>query len=87
MSPTPSLPPRSEAEAAYGKTAACFAVHAAADPSVMPRVLGVFAKRGLIPSQWHSVIASSGASPAAAVPDGDFIPPDATATPEGTAAP
>ena len=33
---------------------ACFAVQARAEPGVMPRVLELFAKRGLIPSQWHS---------------------------------
>ncbi len=32
----------------------CFSVHAHADPGVMPRVLEVFAKRGLVPSAWHS---------------------------------
>jgi acetolactate synthase small subunit len=33
---------------------ACFSVHALADPGVMPRVLELFAKRGLVPSAWHS---------------------------------
>lgn len=36
--------------------AACFSVHAATDPSVMPRVLEVFAKRGLVPSRWYSTL-------------------------------
>jgi acetolactate synthase regulatory subunit len=36
---------------------ACFSVTAAADPGAMPRVLEVFAKRGLVPSQWHSTVA------------------------------
>jgi len=35
---------------------ACFSVHAAADPSVMPRILQVFAKRGLLPSQCHGTV-------------------------------
>jgi acetolactate synthase small subunit len=34
--------------------AACFSVHARAEPGVMPRVLELFAKRGLVPSSWHS---------------------------------
>ena len=34
---------------------ACFSVHAHADPGVMPRVLELFAKRGLVPSAWHSI--------------------------------
>jgi len=33
---------------------ACFAVHAAAEPGVMPRVLELFAKRGLVPTSWIS---------------------------------
>jgi acetolactate synthase small subunit len=36
---------------------ACFSVHAHADPGVMPRVLELFAKRGLVPSSWHSSVA------------------------------
>ena len=33
---------------------ACFSVHADAEPGVMPRVLALFAKRGLVPTSWHS---------------------------------
>ena len=33
---------------------AYFSVHAAAEPGVMPRVLELFAKRGLVPSEWRS---------------------------------
>ena len=33
---------------------ACFSVVAAAEPGVMPRILELFAKRGLVPSQWFS---------------------------------
>ena len=33
---------------------ACFSVHAEADPGVMPRVVALFAKRGLVPTSWHS---------------------------------
>ncbi|MBV8494840.1 MAG: hypothetical protein JO162_15335 [Alphaproteobacteria bacterium] len=32
----------------------CFSVHAAAEPGVMPRVLELFAKRGLVPQTWRS---------------------------------
>lgn len=35
---------------------ACFSVEARADPGVMPRVLELFAKRGLVPSQWRSAL-------------------------------
>ncbi|MCW5700393.1 MAG: hypothetical protein KIT00_11185 [Rhodospirillales bacterium] len=34
----------------------CFSVVASAEPDVMPRVLEVFAKRGLVPSQWYSSV-------------------------------
>ena len=36
---------------------ACFSIQAVADASVMPRVLELFAKRGLIPCRWHSDLA------------------------------
>jgi len=38
---------------------AFFSVHARAEPGVMPRVLELFAKRGLVPSFWHSVVSGS----------------------------
>lgn len=33
----------------------CFSVVAKAEPGIMPRVIQVFAKRGLVPSQWYSI--------------------------------
>ena len=38
----------------YFPATACFSVHARAEPGVMPRVLELFAKRGLVPSFWQS---------------------------------
>jgi acetolactate synthase small subunit len=38
----------------YFPATACFSVHARAEPGVMPRVLELFAKRGLVPSLWQS---------------------------------
>jgi len=35
--------------------AVLFSVHAIAEPGVMPRVLELFAKRGLVPHKWQSV--------------------------------
>jgi acetolactate synthase small subunit len=35
----------------------CFSVLATAEPGVMPRVLNLFAKRGLVPNRWHSQVA------------------------------
>ena len=39
--------------------AAVFSVYARAEPGVMPRVLGLFAKRGLVPSSWHSAVSAT----------------------------
>jgi len=33
-----------------------FSIHARAEPGVMPRVLELFAKRGLVPYRWQSVV-------------------------------
>ena len=43
------------AEASF-PDAAFFSVHARAEPGTMPRVLELFAKRGLVPSRWYSAI-------------------------------
>ena len=48
------------APAASAVPAYCFAVHSAADPGVMPRVMELFAKRGLLPTRWHSDLVSGG---------------------------
>ena len=42
------------------RPAARFSIHAAATPGVMPRVLEQFARRGLVPDRWHSVVTESG---------------------------
>lgn len=42
--------------------AACFSVTAAASPGVLPRLLELFAKRGLVPSEWHSRVIGSALS-------------------------
>ena len=39
--------------------AVCFSVQAAAEPGVMPRVLELFAKRGLVPQKWQSTVAGT----------------------------
>ncbi|MEQ8816807.1 MAG: hypothetical protein RLO51_18695 [Thalassobaculum sp.] len=44
----------SEPSSDYQPAVACFSIQAGADPSVMPRVLELFAKRGMIPQRWHS---------------------------------
>jgi len=49
MSPAAASRPSAETE-----PTACFSVHAAANPGIMPRVLELFAKRGLVPTSWTS---------------------------------
>jgi hypothetical protein len=34
-----------------------FSVQARAEPGVLPRVVELFAKRGLVPQKWHSIAA------------------------------
>src|SRR6266852_2382425 len=34
----------------------CFSVQARAEPGIMPRVVELFAKRGLVPQKWHSTV-------------------------------
>ena len=42
-----------------GPRVSCFSVHAPTDPGAMPRVLEVFAKRGLVPTRWHSTVSGA----------------------------
>ena len=37
----------------------CFTVQARAEPGAMPRVVELFAKRGLVPQKWHSTASGS----------------------------
>jgi acetolactate synthase small subunit len=55
MSSPAARPARPEPRDA-ARAAACFAVHARSEPGVMPRVLELFAKRGIVPSSWHSAV-------------------------------
>ena len=48
------LPATASRPSAEAETTACFSVHAAANPGIMPRVLELFAKRGLVPTSWTS---------------------------------
>ena len=52
---------RSEDRSQDRPVTACFHVHAAAEPGVMPRVLALFAKRGLVPTAWHSAVSGAAA--------------------------
>ena len=37
-----------------------FSIRALAEPGIMPRVIELFAKRGLIPQRWNSAVAETG---------------------------
>ncbi len=39
---------------------ACFSIQAEAEPGVMPRVLELFAKRGIVPRRWVSDVTGTG---------------------------
>jgi hypothetical protein len=41
---------------------ACFSVHGLADPGLLPRVAGLWAKRGLVPTRCHSAVCGQGDS-------------------------
>jgi acetolactate synthase small subunit len=47
-----AAPPESDGDAAI--ITVCYAVHAHVEPGVMPRILELFAKRGLVPHKWRS---------------------------------
>ncbi len=51
--PGPAYTPAANPAGARARVA-CFSIHAEADPGVMPRVLELFAKRGLLPRRWVS---------------------------------
>lgn len=47
-------PPVASAFRPESQPTACFSVHGTAEPGLMPRVVELFAKRGLVPSSWIS---------------------------------
>ncbi len=48
------LPSVANARPTETQPTACFSVHTEAEPGVMPRVIELFAKRGMVPTSWHS---------------------------------
>jgi acetolactate synthase small subunit len=54
MSSSMPLAAAAQAEGEAFPLSVCFSVQARAEPGVMPRVVELFAKRGLVPEQWHS---------------------------------
>jgi len=55
--PAADCPDRADRDAAL--VTFCFSVQAVAEPGVMPRVLELFAKRGLVPQKWHSTVSGT----------------------------
>ncbi len=56
-----SEPPRATlAPTRASSRVACFSIQAEAEPGVMPRVLELFAKRGLVPRRWVSGVTGPG---------------------------
>jgi hypothetical protein len=56
--PMPSLATATAAEQPCAT--AVFSVHARAEPGIMPRLIELFAKRGLIPTSWHGALSRDG---------------------------
>jgi|SRR5579864_7626306 len=54
MSSSMPLPAAAHANGDTSALSVSFSLQARAEPGVMPRVVELFAKRGLIPQKWHS---------------------------------
>ncbi len=56
MSSSLPLPAAAPADGELSPLCVCFSLQARAEPGVMPRVVELFAKRGLVPQKWHSTV-------------------------------
>ncbi len=56
----PQASPSSPADRVEDTDTTCFAIQAAADPGVIPRVVALFAKRGLTPKKVVSLLTEAG---------------------------
>jgi len=54
-SPMP-LGAAADADSDVSSLSVCFSLQARAEPGVMPRVVELFAKRGLVPQRWYSAV-------------------------------
>ena len=59
MSPSLSAAAVALADRDDGPVTVIYRLHARPEPGVMPRVVGLFAKRGLVPQLWHSTASES----------------------------
>lgn len=58
--PMPAAFARSISPQSDAVQTACFSVHGVADPGLLPRVVALWAKRGLTPTRWHSAVCGQG---------------------------
>jgi len=56
MSSSMPLAAAAQADGEVFPLSVCFTVQGRAEPGLMPRVVELFAKRGLVPQQWHSTV-------------------------------
>lgn len=56
---TPSVAALAPAAERNSAPLSCYAVQAFPEPGVMPRLMELFAKRGLVPQRWHSTLVAS----------------------------
>ena len=62
MSSSMPLAAAAHADSDASTLCVCFSVLARPEPGVMPRVVELFAKRGLVPQKWHSAASPSALS-------------------------
>lgn len=60
LEPLERAPARSVPQKKPHRPTACYAVHGAADPGLIPRLLALFAKRGLVPARLHAAVSPDG---------------------------
>lgn len=52
---SPALQPNQYAAPFANRGTACFSITASPEPGTLPRLLGAFAQRSLVPGRWHGV--------------------------------
>jgi acetolactate synthase small subunit len=62
MSSSMPLAAAAEADGETVPLSVSFSLQAQAEPGIMPRVIELFAKRGLVPQKWHSTVRGSALS-------------------------
>ena len=60
MLPTLSPAAAAVSDRAPAPPSVAFSIRALAEPGVMPRVLELFVKRGLVPQRWSSAVSNAG---------------------------